>query len=160
MIDISKIDIQTLELMKEVSKSSREYAIPLIIEDDVISAYDVIQGSENFVYSIDPSLIIGMVALFHNHPSEIKVILSIHDIIIFDRLHIPLIIGGKKEIKLFEIKLNNTLKSDLEELTYTQSKLHDNLRLGKYAIELRNKFRDLYEKTISNFDIRFIYIEK
>jgi hypothetical protein len=146
--------------MKEVSKSSREYAIPLIIEDDVISAYDIIQGSENFVFAIDPSLITGMVALFHNHPSEIKVILSIQDIIIFNRFNIPLIIGGKKEIKLFEIKPNNTLKNDLEELINTQSKLHDNLSLGKHDEELRNKFRNLYEKTISNFDIRFIYIEK
>ncbi len=159
MIDISKIDIQTLELMKEVSKSSREYAIPLIRENDIISAYDVIQGSENFVGTIDPSLITGMVALFHNHPSEIKVILSIQDITIFNRLNIPLIIGGKQEIKLFEIKPNNTLKIDLEELTYTQSKLHDNLSIEKHE-ELRNKFRNLYEKTISNFDIRFIYIEK
>lgn len=159
MIDISKIDIQTLELMKEVSKSSREYVIPLIIEDDAISAYDIIQDSENLVHTIDPSLITGMVALFHNHPSEIKVILSIQDIITYNRLNIPLIIGGKREIKLFEIKPNNTLKSDLEELTYTQSKLHDNLSLEKHE-ELRNKFRNLYDKTISNFDIRFIYIEK
>lgn len=161
MIDVSKFDVNTLELMKEASKSRKEYVIPLISTDSIISAYDIIEGSESYVSAIDPSLIPNMVALFHNHSSEIRVIASTQDIVIFSRFNIPMIIGGKKEIKLFELKSGNTLKSDLELLVYIQDKVLENLSLEKPVDEeLRNNYRSSYEKTLSNFDIRFIYLEK
>ena len=161
MIDISRIDSQTLELMKEISKSDKEYCIPLIDKHDSISAYDIIEGSESSVCAITPSLIPWMVAQFHNHPGEIKVLISDGDMIISDKFNIPLIIGGKKEIKLFELKPNNTLKNDLEQLTRIRSKVLENLSLGKTIDkELGNKFKNTYEKTLSNFNITFVYIEK
>jgi hypothetical protein len=92
MIDISKIDVNTLELMKEISKGRKEYIIPLIYTHDSISAYDVIEGSESSVWAIHPSLIPWMVAQFHNHPGEIKVKISDQDMIISDRFNMPLII--------------------------------------------------------------------
>lgn len=161
MIDISRIDSQTLQLMKEISKSDKEYCIPLIDTHGSISAYDIIEGSESSVCAITPSLIPWMVAQFHNHPGEIKVLISDEDMIISYKFNIPLIIGGKKEIKLFELKPNNTLKNDLEQLTRIRSKVLENLSLGKTIDkELGNKFKNTYEKTLSNFNITFVYIEK
>lgn len=161
MIDISKIDVNSLELMKEVSKSRKEYVIPLIYTNDIISAYDVIEGSESFVCTIDVSLVPNMIAQFHNHPGEIKVLASTQDMIILDRFNIPLIIGGKKEIKLFELKLQNTFKGDLENLKHIQDNVLENLSLGNPIDDrLRDKYRNTYEKTLSNLNITFIYIEK
>jgi len=175
MIDISKIEVNTLELMKEVSKSRKEYVIPLIHANDIISAYDVIEctnidnsnmlskmpSSESFVCAIDPSLVPNIIAQFHNHPGEIKVLVSTQDMIILDKFNIPLIIGGKKEIKLFELKYQNTFKDDLENLKQTQDNVFENLSLGKpIDDDLRNKYRDTYEKALSNLNITFIYLEK
>lgn len=160
-IDISKIDVDTLELMKEASKSRKEYVIPLILTDDTISAYDIIEGHKNFAHVPDPRLIPNIVALFHNHPPEIKPIISVQDIIISSKFNIPFIIGGKKEIILFDPKPDNTFKDDLDLLISTQDKVLENLALGKLIDEeLKIRFRGYYEKTISNFDIIPIYIEK
>lgn len=168
MIDISKIEVNTLELMKEVSKSRKEYVIPLIHTNDIISAYDVIEctnnkilSSESFVCAIDPSLVPNMIAQFHNHPGEIKVLVSTQDMIMLDKFNIPLIIGGKKEIKLFELKPQNTFKDDLENLKQTQDNVLENLSLGNPIDDhLRDKYRNTYEKALSNLNITFIYLEK
>lgn len=161
MIDISRIDPDTLELMIELSRSDKEYCIPLIDTHGSISAYDVIEGSEYSVCAITPSLIPWMVAQFHNHPGEIKVIISDQDMLISNRFNIPLIIGGMKEIKLFEIKPNNTLRNDLEQLIQIQDKVLQSLNFNKpIDDELKNKFRSSHEKALSNFNVTFIYLEK
>lgn len=161
MIDISKIDVNTLELIKEVSKSRKEYVIPLIYTNDTISAYDVIEcthgkmlSSESFVCIIDPSLVPNMIAQFHNHPGEINVFISTQDMIIYDKFNVPLIIGGKKEIKLFELKFQNTFKDDLENLKEIQDNVLENLSLGKPIEDhLRDRYRNTYERTLSNLNI-------
>lgn len=146
MIDISKIEVNTLELMKEASKSRKEYVIPLIYTYGIISAYDVIEGSEGSVCVITPSLVPNMIAQFHNHPGEIKVLISTQDM---------------KEIKLFELKPQNTFKDDLENLRQTQGKVLENLSLGKLIDDhLRDRYRNTYEKALSNLNITFIYLEK
>jgi hypothetical protein len=161
MIDISRISTDTLELMIEISKSDKEYCIPLIDTHGSISAYDVLEGSERSVCAITPSLVPFMVVQFHNHPGEIKVIISDQDMEISYKFNIPLIIGSKKEIKLFELKPKNTFIDDLESLTQIQDKVITDLDLGKHIGEdLRNKFRNAYEKALSNFNITFIYLEK
>lgn len=168
MIDISKIDVNTIELMKEASRSRKEYVIPLIYTNDIISAYDVTEctnskmlSSESFVCAIDPSLLPNMIAQFHNHPGEIKVYVSTQDMTMYDKFNIPLIIGGKTEIKLFELKLQNTFKEDLENLKHIQDNVLTNLSLGNPIDDhLRNKYRNIYEKTLSNFNITFIYLEQ
>lgn len=161
MIDISKIDFNTLELMKEVSKSRKEYAIPLIYTNDIISAYDIMEGSESSVCAIDTSLVPNMIAQFHNHPGEIKVYISTQDMIMLDKFNISLIVGGKKEIKLFELKPQNTFKDDLESLKKTQDNVLENLGLGKpIDDDLKNKYKNTYDKALSNLKMTFIYLEK
>lgn len=161
MIDISRIDTDTLKLMIEISKSDKEYCIPLIDTHGSISAYDVIEGSERSVCMVTPSLVPFMVAQFHNHPGEIKVIISDQDMKISYKYNIPLIIGGKKEIKLFELKAKNTFVNDLESLTQIQDKVILKLDRGESIDEdLKNKFRNAHEKTVSNFNITFIHLEK
>ncbi len=160
MIDISRIDKDTLELMIELSKSDKEYCIPLIDTHGSISAYDVIEGLEHSVCAIPPSLVAFMVAQFHNHPGETKVIISDQDMKISHKYNIPLIIGSKKEIRLFELKPKNTFVDDLESLEHIQDKVIIDLDLGKPIEEdLRNKFRNAHEKTLSNFNVTYIHIE-
>ena len=161
MIDISRIQKDTLELMIEISKSDREYCIPLIDTHGSISAYDVIEGSEHSVCAIPPSLVAFMVAQFHNHPGETKVLITDQDMKISYKFGIPLIIGSKKEIKLFELKPKNTFESDLEQLEPIRDKVILDLDSEKpISEELKNKFRNAYEKTLSNFNTTFIHIEK
>jgi hypothetical protein len=159
--DISRINTDTLELMIEISKSDKEYCIPLIDTHGSISAYDVIEGSENYVCAIKPSLVPFMVAQFHNHPDEIKIIISDQDMKILHQFNIPLIIGSKKEIKLFELKPKNTIIEDLYTFTQIRDKVIIDLNLDKHIDEdLRNKFRNAHEKALSNFNVTFIYLEK
>jgi len=103
-IDISRIHKDTLELMIELSKSDKEYCIPLIDTHGSISAYDVIEGLENSVCAITPSLVAFMVAQFHNHPKETKVIISDQDMVTSHRYNMPLIIGSKKEVNYLRLK--------------------------------------------------------
>ena len=103
-IDISRIHKDTLELMIELSKSDKEYCIPLIDTHGSISAYDVIEGLEGSVCAIPPSLVAFMVAQFHNHPNETKVIISDQDMIISHRYNMSLIIGSKKEVNYLRLK--------------------------------------------------------
>lgn len=160
MIDISRIDKQTLDLMIETSKSDKEYCISLIDTHGNISAYDIIDGSESSVCAIAPSMVAFMVAQFHNHPGETKVIISDQDMIISHKYNIPLIIGSKKEIKLFELKPKNTFNDDLEPLIQVQDKIIPKLDLGEHIDEdLVNKFRNAYEKVLSNFNTTYIYID-
>lgn len=108
MIDISRIDKDTLDLMLHLSKSDKEYCIPLIDTHCDISAYDVIEGTEQSVCAVHPSMVAFMVAQFHNHPNKIKVTISDKDMLISYQYNMPLIIGGKSEIKLFEQRPKNT----------------------------------------------------
>jgi hypothetical protein len=156
-IDISRIQKDTLELMTELSKSDKEYCIPLIDTHGSISAYDVIEGLEHSVCAITPSLVSFMVAQFHNHPGETNVIISDQDMIISHRYNMPLIIGSKKEIKLFELKTKNTFTDDIIQLIEIQDEVIPKLDLGEYIDDdLREKFRNAHEKTLSNFDITLI----
>lgn len=157
-IDISKISKDTMELMIELSNSDKEYCIPLIYTHGSISAYDVIEGLEHSVCAIPPSLVAFMVAQFHNHPGETKVIISDQDMIISHRYDIPLIIGSKKEIKLFELRSKYTFQDDIIRLIEVQDEIIPKLDLEESIDEnLRNKFRSAYEKTLSNFDVTLIY---
>jgi hypothetical protein len=84
--------------MIELSKSDKEYCVPLIDTHGSISAYDVIEGLKHSVRVIPPSLVAFMVAQFHNHPGKTKVIISDQDMVISYRYNIPLIICSKKDI--------------------------------------------------------------
>lgn len=159
MIDISRIDKETLELMIELSKSDKEYCIPLIDTHGSIGAYDVIEGSENSVCSITPSLIPFMVTQFHNHPGETKVIISDQDMMRSYEYKMPLIIGSKKEIKLFQLKPKNTFLDDLKSLTQIQDKIIPKLDLGEHIDEeLIYKFRSAHKKALSNFNVTYVHI--
>lgn len=157
-IDIYRIHKDTLELMKELSNSDKEYCIPLIDTHDSISAYDVIEGLEHSVCAIPSSLVAFMVAQFHNHPGETNVIISDQDMIISHRYNIPLIIGSRKEIKLFELKQKNTFPDDIIHLIEVQDEIIPKLDLGEHIDQdLVKKFRSAHEKTLSNFDVTLIW---
>lgn len=159
-IDISRIQKDTLELMIELSKSDKEYCIPLIDTHGSISAYDVIEGLEHSVCAIPKSLVAFMVAQFHNHPGETKVIISDQDMIISHRYNMPLIIGSKKEIKLFELKPKNTFIDDIIQLIQVQDEIIPKLDLGESIDkDLANKFRSTHEKALSNFDVTLIHTD-
>ena len=159
-IDISRISKDTLELMIELSKSNKEYCIPLIDTHGSISSYDVIEGLEHSVCAIPPSLVAFMVAQFHNHPGETKVIISDQDMAISYRYNIPLIIGSKKEIKLFELKQKNTFPEDLDRLVKVQDKIIPKLDRGESIHEdLVEKFRDAHRKALSNFNVTYIHMD-
>jgi len=158
-IDISRIHKDTLELMIELSNSDKEYCVPLIDTHGSISAYDVIEGLEQSVCAVSPSLVAFMVAQFHNHPRETKVIISDQDMIISHRYNMPLIIGSKKEIKLFELNPKNTFIDDIIPLIEVQDEIIPKLDSGESIdMDLRNKFRNAHGKALSNFDITFLHI--
>ncbi len=157
MIDIYRIDKDTLDLMINLSKSDKEYCIPLIDTHGSISAYDVIEGSEHSVCFIDPSLVAYMVAQFHNHPREKKVIISDKDMLISYQHNMSLIIGAPNEIKLFEPKPKNTFMKDYQSLQEIQNKIIPLLDEGKdIEIDLKNAFKSAYQKTLSNFNVVLI----
>ena len=157
MIDISRIDKDTLELMLHLSKSDKEYCIPLIDTHGSISAYDVIEGTERSVCAIHPSLVAFMVAQFHNHPGETKVIISDKDMLISFEFDMPLIIGAQNEIKLFEQRPKNTFMKDYKSLQEVQNKVITLLDQGKEIdIDLKNAFKNAHEKALSNFNVVYI----
>jgi len=157
MIDISRIDKDTLDLMIHLSKSDREYCIPLIDTRGSISAYDVIEGTTKSVCSVHPSMIDSMVAQFHNHPNEIKVTISDQDMLISYQYNMTLIIGGKEEIKLFEPRPKNTFMRDYQSLQQIQNEIIPKLDLGIDIDEyLKIKFKSAYQKALSNFNVVFI----
>ncbi len=157
MIDISRIDKDALDLMLELSKSDKEYCIPLIDTHGSISAYNVIEGSERSVCSVHPSMIDSMVAQFHNHPNEIKVVISDQDMLISYQYNITLIIGAKSEIKLFEPRPKNTFMRDYQSLQEIQNKVIPLLDQKKdIDIDLKNAFKSAYQKALSNFNVVYI----
>jgi hypothetical protein len=146
--------------MIELSKSNKEYCVPLIDTHGSISAYDVIEGLEHSVCAISPSLIAFMVAQFHNHPNETKVIISDQDMVISYRYDLPLIIGSKKEIKLFELKSGNTFTEDLPLLAQVQDEIIPKLDRGENVDkDLAKKFTDAYWKVLSNFNVTYIHTD-
>lgn len=161
MLDLKRIDKNTLDLMLELSKSDKEYCIPLIDTHGSISAYDVIEGTTRSVCSVHPSMIDSMVAQFHNHPNEIKVTISDQDMLISYQYNIPLIIGGKSEIKLFEQRPKNTFMRDYESLQQIQNEIIPKLDLGIDIDEdLKIKFKNAYKKALSNFNVIYISLNQ